>query len=334
MVGASQNHQGLFAHFGHLPSPHIEAPETPSFLIGDEGVGCGVGCRPGNQGRGRHQRWRLHLHYGCKTLQQSLPSQKSSGQKTCSTINPFNCEECVFFFVRSNITYYGARSRKYPLIWSAFSCDFFLFGGTPIRMPGYKPRKLRLLHQVHMLQTQPAIRIRPRPLFEVPPADTERWKMEVLRMETRLIPTRYTCYVLTIHLSNLIYLCSEFPKESLHNIYSISHEVFIDQITPCHRTSHLHPINGSAARYGRRCCRVALQVLLGQRRTAGVARHFRGAVEVQDAAAGQKPKQLLEEWSFCSRVIPGTPNMEVGLGNSMVVSRGPIYWGSLKIRLI
>lgn len=43
MVGASQNHQGLFAHFGHLPSPHIKAPETASFLIGDEGVGCGVG---------------------------------------------------------------------------------------------------------------------------------------------------------------------------------------------------------------------------------------------------------------------------------------------------
>lgn len=43
MVGASQNHQGLFAHFGHLPSPHIKAPETPSFLIGDKGVGCGVG---------------------------------------------------------------------------------------------------------------------------------------------------------------------------------------------------------------------------------------------------------------------------------------------------
>lgn len=141
--------------------------------------------------------------------QRSLPS-KNHPDKRNSTIILSIVKNVFSFFVRSNITYSGARSRKYPLIWSAFSCDFFLFGGTPIRMPGLpRPLKPRLLHQVHMLQTQPTIRIR-RPLFEVPPADTERWKIEVLRMETRLIPTRYTCYVITIHLSSLIYLSSEF----------------------------------------------------------------------------------------------------------------------------
>ena len=301
MVGASQNHQGLFAHFGHLPSPHIEAPETPSFLIGDKGVGCDVGVVKVTRREAGARDEDFTFTTDAK-ISTKFALKKSSGQKKLN-YNPFNCEGCVFFSFSGptlHIMGPGPKSQV-PKIFIDLECiQLRLF---PFRGHTYSdarvtnPINSRLLHQVRMLQTQPAIRIRPRPLFEVPPADTERWKMEVLRMETRLMPTRYTYFVITFHLSSLICLSSEFPKESLHNIYSISHEVSTDLLTSCHRTSHLHPINGSAARYGRRCCRVALQVLLGQRRAAGVARHFRGAVEVQDAAAGQKPKQLLEEWS-------------------------------------
>jgi len=96
VVGASQNHQGLFAHFGHLPSPHIEAPETPSFLIGDEGVGCDVGVVKVTRGeagaRDEHFTFTMDAKISTK-----FALKKSSGQKKLN-YNPFNCEECVFFF--------------------------------------------------------------------------------------------------------------------------------------------------------------------------------------------------------------------------------------------
>ena len=230
MVGASQNHQGLFAQFGHLPSPYIEAPETPSFLIGDKGVGCDIGVVKvtRREAGARDEDFTF-------TTDENISTKFAPVTKMLNYSMILSIAKNVFSFSSgptSHIMGPGPENIHWFGVHSVVTFSFS--GGHLFGCPGYKPLKPRLLHQVHMLQTQPAIRIRPRPLFEVPPADTERWKMEVLRMETRLIPTRCTCYVITIHLSNLICLSSEFWKESLHNIYSISHEVFTDQITPCH----------------------------------------------------------------------------------------------------
>ena len=191
MVGASQNHQGLFAHFGHLPSPHIEAPETPSFLIGDKGVGCGVGVVKVTRGEAGARDEDFTFTTDAK-ISTKFAINKSSGQKKCSIII-LSIGKNVFSFSSGPTLHIMGPGPENIHWFGVHSVVTFSFSGAHLfGCPGYKPLKPRLLHQVHMLQTQPAIRIRLSPLFEVPPADTERWKMEVLRMETRLIPTRYT----------------------------------------------------------------------------------------------------------------------------------------------
>ena len=101
MIGASQNHQGLFGHFGHLPSPQIEAPKTPSFLISDEGVGCGIGVIKVTR-----------RETGTRDEDFTFDANKSSG-KVCTPKNvsgkkakneSFQCERMfIFFLLRSNI---------------------------------------------------------------------------------------------------------------------------------------------------------------------------------------------------------------------------------------